>query len=342
MGKGQQIIMLIENQWYTALSSEKFLTLINISFKKDNAVEEISLAELINNNPLNRRSIFIVEQVESLAHSSLNRFTQENQTHDSRMLKDVHSVEITSKILGIDLSIFTKNDIELKIVTFINKPLLEKNIAPDHPKFKLLGMSDIFFIYLIFCKTPKPIGTPNQNHYIYESYNEYGFLATDLHFFQDYVRKKIGVGTHDLIEQFTTTELANEMMAEGVMALCWGLTPWVYMIGLESNEDHLLQFPMPTKKSQHGFYRIKSDFKNLSIIPGVSLLSWDTESKSVWPYFFIEGSKNTLEIKITTIPAKNPHTTDITPIPFATLRFTHKNSEKISPILSFDLFSKVF
>ena len=114
------------------------------------------------------------------------------------------------------------------------------------------------------------------------------------------------------------------------------------MMGLERNEDHLLQVAMPTKKSQHGFYRIKSDFKNLSIIPGVSLLSWDTESKSVWPYFFIEGSKNTLEIKITTIPAKNPHTTDITPIPFATLRFTHKNSEKISPILSFDLFSKVF
>ncbi len=55
-----------------------------------------------------------------------------------------------------------------------------------------------------------------------------GFVMIDINYFDSFLSKRERVVSNDLIEEFTTTELANELFDEGLMIICWGMVPWVY------------------------------------------------------------------------------------------------------------------
>lgn len=108
----------------------------------------------------------------------------------------------------------------------------------------------------------------------YESYGELGFLVTDIERMSKFIKESTKVIDNDLFKEFTTTALASELFDNGIMMLCWGMTPWPYFITSEDTNKMRLPLPKGHKTSYIGQYKFSSEIQEASIIPGNALSDW--------------------------------------------------------------------
>ena len=152
--------------------------------------------------------------------------------------------------------------------------------------------AEIYNINLVFSVENRSRVVNKDDHLIYETYHEYGFMLADIDKLNNYLKKH--ESGNDLIEEFTTTELASELFSEGLIALCWGLTPWPYYISSEANEQARLGKNSPFV----GSYFFDESIKEVSVIKGESLTDWASCVANKWPKLKVLGSGNGLKISL--------------------------------------------
>ena len=172
---------------------------------------------------------------------------------------------------------------------------------------------------------------------IYESYGSLGFFLVHQQEFSQFLRERLGAGKHDLVEKFTSTELANELFDVGLIVLCWGITPWVYMITSQEEDKYSLQFPENFDAMEKGFYKFRSSITEVSVIPGDALSRWDTEETGEWPMLEIPGDGDVVELEFFNLKAFDELGVSFTPVPLFKLKKTHRRITASVPLLSIDI-----
>lgn len=97
---------------------------------------------------------------------------------------------------------------------------------------------------------------------IYTALSEKGFILGDISLIKNNIYEH-----SDLMEAFTTTELANNLFQEGLMILSWGMTPYQYFIGFSKDVPEFI-IDDKYKRNFNGKYKIKKEINALSLVKG--------------------------------------------------------------------------
>lgn len=89
-------------------------------------------------------------------------------------------------------------------------------------------MSKILHFYIVISDCELTDVIKPKDYEVYDSLSRLGFVIVDIEKFDNFISSR--AQGNDLIDLFTTTELANEIFDEGMMILCWGSYPWLYYI----------------------------------------------------------------------------------------------------------------
>ncbi|WP_322049593.1 hypothetical protein [Paraburkholderia sp. J67] len=291
------------------------------------------------------RSLVVVEYVSSLSESSVNNFDLSN-SYRSKKAIDVGGsdiVEFTTASIDIDLSKFVAGEEvgEINIISFVETPLIGRSAHVDEEKLALLKFSDLQIFYVIFCKNKNESLNRKKNSSIYESYSHLGFVAVNVELFNNFLVKKIGSGAHNLLEMFTTTELAGELFAEGLMILCWGITPWVYTITSNADSDSVVGFPGDSFVACSGQYILSREITEISVIPGSELSNWDTNRSTSWPKLDVAGAGNMVQLDLRIPKAVDRGSGNLIPFPYFNIVRKVGDLCESNPILNFNIFDGV-
>lgn len=104
----------------------------------------------------------------------------------------------------------------------------------------------------------------------FDSYDYLGFCLVDLPKMNEIITRKYGNQKLDLIDEFSNTELIDELFEEEIIIITWGIHPYSYPIYSTEDTDSIRPL-LGRKFSQEGCFRIKEDIKELSLIPGYAL-----------------------------------------------------------------------
>ena len=97
---------------------------------------------------------------------------------------------------------------------------------------------------------------------IYTALSEKGFILGDIPLIKERIDNQ-----SNLLEAFTTTELANELFQEGLMILSWGMTPYQYFIGFSKDVPEFI-INDKYKRNFNGKYKVKKEISSLSLVKG--------------------------------------------------------------------------
>ncbi|HEV3426563.1 MAG TPA: hypothetical protein VG320_01655 [Paraburkholderia sp.] len=291
------------------------------------------------------RSLVVVEYVSSLAESSINNYDISNCNMVTYQVAGSTSGEISfdSELIDIDLSKIASGgkDIELNIFDFVESPMIGKSAGVTEDRLAMLRLSDMQIFYVIFCEEHGGRFAKNDNPCLYESYSHHGFIAVDVDSFNGFLREKLGPGRHDLVEKFTTTEIANELFASGLMILCWGITPWVYTLMSSAEENSFMAFPDNDSVACSGQYVFSGRFEKISIVPGSALSSWDVDHQENWPKLHIGRGGDVVKLELRVPMSEDVGSGNIIPFPYFNFRRVIGEISESNPILSFNIFDGV-
>lgn len=258
------------------------------------AQELIDLSQCINKS-FKGKFVFNVECVDSFENSFLVKHVPDFQPLLKKVIEtnDSFKILIEDEVGGNKSFSHDKQDNtdSCKIGVYLYKDVPYTGEVPDSSvKKDLLERASIINIHVAI--------TGDEQFFNYESNNnrpstrycggfsELGFVLADIDLLSQFL---IGKNyNNDLIEEFTTSELANEIFDNGLMILEWGNTPWVYYILPSQNMDALSHF-VGNKTSYNGKYYLKKEINHLSVIPGHALRDWNKASGVNWPKILIEG-----------------------------------------------------
>lgn len=97
---------------------------------------------------------------------------------------------------------------------------------------------------------------------IYTALSEKGFILGDI----SLIKRNIYEHS-DLLEAFTTTELANDLFQKGLMILSWGMTSYQYFIGFSKDLPEFI-IDDKYKRDFYGKYKVKEEISFLTLIKG--------------------------------------------------------------------------
>ena len=219
---------------------------------------------------------------------------------------------------------------KLAVFTSIDTPYIAKDDVPES-KVDLVEMAKIINIYIVIFKFGDRVFNKN-NYQVFDSYSAFGFIIVDINEFDRYISKN--AGSNDLINEFTTTELANDLFEEGLMVLSWGNTPWVYYIN--SLEDNDIDASMGESKNYCGTYKLKGVLEHkYLVIPGNELRDWKLCKQKKWPELEIKGKGEYVEIRLYVNKAYSQSDEDY-PIP--TFDISRIEYGEINPLLQSSIF----
>ncbi|MBN3724988.1 hypothetical protein [Burkholderia sp. Ac-20379] len=286
------------------------------------------------------RTVVTVECVTSLAESSIGNYAFDESRHER------HRIEIEAGgSIGFDdggLQVAIPPDVvgsgewELNVVAFLQTPAIGRQAGADEGRQRLIKAAELLVVYLVFCKVPDSTVQAASNRYLFDSYGSLGFVAVDVPRFNAFVRDALGAGRHDIVEAFTTTELAGDLFERGLMVLCWGITPWLYMITSHGAGEPVMFFPGNTAPACRGTYYLAGGIERVSIVPGNALTAWDTESQGEWPSLTLAGEGDRVLLDLYIAKTVDTATGECVPVPYFNMVRTggEKRSE---PILRFDI-----
>ena len=178
---------------------------------------------------------------------------------------------------NIQLSIFRRESESPSLLSYETPPQL----TDYEQKFQTIT------VYILFFKDTLDISKNSElvDASVFAGIGHLGFFAVDLKLFEEVISKEIGNNSANLVELFSTTNLVDKCLEEGVLIITWGIKPWHYRIYtdvrlLSSNSDLIIS----------GHYKLKECIKELSVIPGDELMSWPGCMKKDWPKIIISGN----------------------------------------------------
>jgi len=331
----------MRKQIFKALANAQPLSDADLVISSLDELRSMPVFNFINETNRERRTILVAELVGSLDESSINNYGDQAFKIERHNLDVKPGSRIRLSNAGFEFEDdWCEGEIELNVINFTITPLIGEAIGLDDSRKRAVDFSNLLVIYLIFSKKRGTELKPKTKGFIYESYNRLGFVVADKYAFNDFIVAKLGAGVHNLVDAFTTTELAEELFKGGLMILCWGITPWAYMIASCSTNDKSMYFPSFAHPDCRGEYFFCGDMENVCIIPGVDLLSWRTDDLKQWPTFNVEGSGNVVQLDLFVLRAavvKTDKFVDFIPIPYFSLQRRPGEIAETRPILSFDI-----
>ncbi|EPX7411630.1 hypothetical protein ACW2AW_004184 [Cronobacter dublinensis] len=245
-----------------------------------------------------------VEEVESGSLSFLERYVDNFETI-------LESEIITNKPFNVTIKGAKEEEVIFGDEQGLNEPVykvgayLYKDVphageeVTSSSKKELLERASILNIHLVFKKADdkplRPLRKENDLVRYCGGLSELGFMLADIELLKNFLENK--EFNNDLIEEFTTTELANDIFNEGLMILSWGNTPWVYYI-LSCCESNIQSPFIGDETPYNGKYYLKEDIKEVSVIPGHALRNWEELTKVNWPKIKIKGKGDFISLKV--------------------------------------------
>lgn len=305
-------------------------------------VGELEVFSFLNGLDFDYRAVLTVECIDALADSSKN-YLHGEYVHDRHDEVDLPpGVALANLIVHVDLPAQVKRGgrFALHVCACRYVPLIGLGCSKEEYEQRGVVYSEILFIHLIFCKATSITPQRPAHPFIYESYDQLGFVGIDEALFNDFIVERLGRGTHDLVHSFTTTEIANELFQAGLMILCWGITPWVYMINSIETHGTNRVYPEGLPVCQRGSYFLLEEISEISVVPGVALKEWNTEVKGAWPKLKLQGTGGDVNVDLCVAKAVNPYAAsvpDYLPIPFFNLIRVDRSVTEPAPILAADI-----
>lgn len=173
----------------------------------------------------------------------------------------------------------TQNDEVIKKINLLsNYRIFLKKMRPDFDNEQVKGFSKEklqliknnyarVFSYIICIESNIIIEGKIKNitfseNTIYTALSEKGFILGDI-----FLIKKNIHEYSNLMEAFTTTELANDLFQEGLMILSWGMTPYQYFVSFSKDVPEFI-IDDKYKRNFNGKYKIKKEIGSLSLVKG--------------------------------------------------------------------------
>lgn len=331
--------MEVNNYFYQA---SKHLSAACLSASHDGKLDNIDVFHFVDGLGFDYRSVLTVEYVDALVQSS-RKYIDGDLIYERKYEVDLRSgVALSNLAIDIDLpdAVRRGGRFEMHVSARRYVPLIGRSCTAEEYETRGVVYSEILFIHLIFCKEEKTTPQLRANSFVYESYDQLGFLGVDENLFNSFIVKKLGHGKHDLLNSFTTTEIANELFQAGLMILCWGITPWVYMVNSIRQGEEGSSFPVGLPVCQSGSYVFLEEIEEISVIPGVALRDWDTNVQRAWPRIRLNGVGRVVKVDLCVAKAINPYDTsvpDCLPMPFFNLNRIDVALAESVPILSADI-----
>lgn len=109
----------------------------------------------------------------------------------------------------------------------------------------------------------------------------------------------------DLIDFLGTHDLADELVADGVVIPVWGMRPWLYRVAAPGYAHHFL--PLGRKVGDSFRYRFSAPLARLSVVPGSELHGWRRVRDGPLPSIQFSGAPVTgVEVTIYTATGYEP------------------------------------
>lgn len=148
---------------------------------------------------------------------------------------------------------------------------------------------EIITIYFYFSETKV---NEKSDSFVFDkyfgSYDYLGFCLVDLPKMKEIIIRKYGNRKLDLIDEFSNTELIDELFEQGIIIITWGIHPYSYPI--YSTEDRVSICALLGREfCQEGLFRINEDIKELSLIPGYALRNWPELTQNEWTKISLYG-----------------------------------------------------
>lgn len=218
------------------------------------------------------------------------------------------------------------NEKNIIVLSSIDVPYIATGPIPES-KIDYVESSKILNLYIIITDGDN-ISFGCSSLQVFDAYGNLGFVIINIDEFDEFVSPR--VSSNDLIEEFTTTEIANEIFDKGLMMLSWGHTPWVYYINSSTLKD--VELLMGEYTGYYGFYNFKNSNKKYSVIPGNELRNWDNCKKKDWPLIVINGNGDYVLMKLYIKNALSQSDRNY-PIPTFHLKRFDKKVHDIEPLL---------
>lgn len=171
---------------------------------------------------------------------------------------------------------------------------------------------------------------------VYEGYGQFGFMLANLTAMDGFLRKRYGDRDINLIDEFTTTELANDLFDQGLMVLVWGLTSWHYFIFALNSERERCSVPTKLLPDLKGCYKLSSRFNEFSVVRGTELNDWNQCKQKKWPTVRLSGIGESLNVEFH-IKRFNPVGGSHGPAYPIIIMWRSDDSSGLSPILEVDI-----
>lgn len=122
----------------------------------------------------------------------------------------------------------------------------------------------------------------------FDSYDYLGFILVDLAKMEEIITRKYGNRKLDLIDEFSNTELIDELFSQEIIMITWGIHPYSYPIYSSENVDSIRPL-LGREYKQEGRFYIKEDIRELSLIPGYELRKWPKFTQKEWTKISLNG-----------------------------------------------------
>ena len=221
----------------------------------------------------------------------------------------------------------------LSIFSVVDIPYVAHQKIPKG-KEEYVEMTKVMHFYIVVSDTEFAGFVKNNCFEIYDSFSRLGFVVVDIESFDNFIFAR--AKNNDLIDLFTTTEIANELFDEGLMILCWGNHPWLYYVNSIKSSNDEVDFGRYTGYS--GCYKFKESFKRVSIIPGNELKDWSSCKTKKWPTINLEGEGEYVKLALFVRAALSQSDTNY-PIPTFNLQRSLNKELDIKPLLESEIFN---
>lgn len=333
----EEIVKNIESWGYAYESSFFEDTAVVLDFFEERI--SIDCSEFIPND-YHRKTLLNIEIVDSLQESSI-RFKSADDIKEivQKTVKMNCSRDNLSWSLGHLHESFSlqTGEYDIRLFVAVDYPLIARNSDPaDEAARGLIRNSEILNVYVVISKSSNGTLVSEPNHLFYESYSGLGFLIADVDVMDRQIRKYSDA--NNIFEAFTTTELASDLFNAGVMALCWGMTPWTYFIISEGESSAGIPVYKGQETEYSGLYKFSEDVSEVSVIPGNALENWEQCRKTLWPKIKISGKGGFLNIRLFVIDILSKDGASSIPVPSFYIKRTDGDETLVSPLLTSNIF----
>lgn len=242
--------------------------------------------------------VFHIEQVESRKDSLISLKSKYEVVFQTTFHDDVvFKIKTTNRKINnyYDESYITDYSVNdnLYIMSAVDIPYIAEKWYPADKK-DYVERAKILNVFIVFASNNVDDTVVNHHRQVFDAYGRLGFVIVDISKFDEYVSAKSK--TADLIHEFTTTELANDLFDQGLMLLSWGHTPWVYYLNSEKYER--VSCLLGDDINFSGVYKFLNVAERYSVIPGNELADWNACKNKQWPMIEINGEGEYVSIRL--------------------------------------------